>query len=375
MSKLGDFLERFYSPMQTFQSVHAHVRRTKSEVSDASKEGQPSRIGRTRRNRKPRGESVEDLVMWGVLPDKVRIESSRQKDDQVKNTIEIVNGIDTWKRFSDGTIEKGSARGRRSSEKCILPTGFQRHFDKGLLRECFAALSLEAIGDCQVAGRACLKIRAVHVPGTQLWPHWFSFSANEFLLAADVERAVLLSIAGVVDDQSVDTHEVVEVSFDEQVDDSLFTYEASTAEVVQPATPIAERMSLKAAAVRAPFTVLDPEYIPDRDNINEHATYKPSRPGDMEESLVVFYLGESSFESLWIRQSQQIDHMQQEELEWEDLDVDGNQMKISDPLCEDGLKVLTCEVDGTQVCITSDLPQDELIRIALSMRPVVGSNN
>lgn len=258
MSDLGDFLERFYGPDETFRSVQARVRRTQKESSNSATSGRQSRIGRPRRDRKSRGDVTEDLSMWGELPDKVRIEITREREGQTETTLEVVNGLDAWKRFGDGTVEKNTMQQARADGNYRLPTEFQRHFDRRLLRECFAALSMEAIGRCQVAGRDCLKIRAIHLPGTQLWPHWFSFVASEFELAADIDKAVLLSIAGIVDGQPVDTHEVLEVAFDGTFEDALFTYEAREKEVVQPATPVAEHISLDAAAGKASFTLLSP---------------------------------------------------------------------------------------------------------------------
>jgi len=372
MSELGDYLERFYSPDQTFHTVHACVRRTTKSAPKVSSSRRRSNIGRPRQDKKPRSESIENLEFWARLPDKVRVESTRQKDGRDESTTEIVNGHDEWKRFADGTVEKKSEQHEGTSERHRLPTEFQRHFDRGLLRECFAALTLETIGNCQVANRECLKVRAIKVPDAQLWPHWFSFEAIEFELAADVEKAVLLSIAGIVDGQPVDTHEVLEVTFDEEIDDSLFTYVVGADEVVQPATPVTERITLEAAAARAPFTVLDPKYIPDREQVHEHATYEPSRPGDRHESLTVFYMCDSTFESLWITQSQKPDNRQQEELEWDTIKSDGRKILISDPHPDEGCRVLVFERGGTHVSITSDLPRDEMARIALSMTPVSG---
>lgn len=162
MSELGVFLERFYGPEQTFASVHARVRRTKKAATRHESSAKQSTIGRPRRDRKPSSELVEDLVMWGQLPDKVRIESTRQKDDQVEKTIEIVNGDDRWKRFADGSVEKGPSSRRRPGDSPSLPTEFQRHFDRCLLRERFAALTLETIGTCQIAALQCCLVSRLH---------------------------------------------------------------------------------------------------------------------------------------------------------------------------------------------------------------------
>jgi hypothetical protein len=173
-----------------------------------------------------------------------------------------------------------------------------------------------------------------------------------------------------VDEQPVDTHEVLEVTFDGDIEDSLFTYQAGADEKVQSATPITERITFEAAAARAPFTVLKPAYIPNGDRVHEHAHYEPARPGHKHESLAIFYMGGDTFESLWMKQSQEPDKKQQEELEWDVLESEGLQMQISDPHPDEGRRVLTCERGGTHVSIISDLPRDEMVRIALSLKSV-----
>src|SRR6266576_3937808 len=171
MSALGDFLERFYGTKPLFDTVHARVHyRKKSPPADSSSVREPV-IGRRRRNAKSK-KSEENLVFWARLPDQARVETTRIKDGETETNIEVVNGPTFWKRHWNGTPEQGSEESRHARQGSLLPTEFQRHFDRRLLRQCFAALTLEANGTCQVAGRDCLNIRAVQVPGAQLWPHW-----------------------------------------------------------------------------------------------------------------------------------------------------------------------------------------------------------
>jgi hypothetical protein len=369
MSTLGDFLERFYGTKPLFHTVHARVNyRKKSPPADSSSVREPV-IGRRRRNAKTK-ESEENLVFWARLPDQARVETTRVKDGNSETSIEVVNGSTFWKRHGNGIVEQGSEERKYDRDQSLLPTEFQRHFDRRLLRQCFAALTLEANGMFQVAGRKCLRIRAVQVPGAQLWPHWLAWEASEFEFAADMERAVLLSIVGLVDGEAIETHEVIEVKFDEEIDDSLFTYQAGTGETVQPAVPITEHITLEAAAARAPFTVLKPTYVPESQRVQSDAMYHPKRPNSPEEYLSMFYRGGETFDHLWINQRRERDKEWYDELEWDELVIEGRRLEFSDPAPDEGLRILVCEQDSTDVNITSDLPRDEMVKIALSLTPV-----
>jgi hypothetical protein len=267
-------------------------------------------------------------------------------------------------------VERGSARRSRSVDRHSLPTEYQRHFDRALIRECFAALTLEPLGTCDIAGHRCLNIRAVKIPGTQLWPHWFAWEAAEFELAADVERATLLSIVGIVEGHAVETHEVLEVSYDEDLDASLFTYEPDPGESVQAAIPVAEHVTWEAAAERAPFTLLRPAFIPESQRGLDEIMYHPARPSSPIEHVTIFYRGDSSPGSLWITQQAERDLRSHKEYAWDELKVEGRIFKISDPGTADGLRLLSFEQEGTDVNITSDLPVDELIKVASSLQAV-----
>lgn len=369
MTGLGEFLERFFGPHEFFRTVHARVHHTMTASPRSSSAGRRPLIGRRRRDTEPRSESSKHLIFWAHLPDKVRVETTWEEEGRNPTTVQVVSGDTKWQRHADGTVEQGSNR-RRGGEICSLPTEFQRHFDRGLLRQCFAALTLELIGTCRVAGRECLTIRARHVPGTQLWPHWLSFHTNEFEFAADVEYAVLLTIKGIENQATVESHEVLEVEFDGKIDPSYFTYEPGVNEIVQPATLVSEHMTIEAAAIRAPFVVLQPGYTPSSGHTGFEVIYHPRRLSRNLESLTILYRGADSYDRLWIDQRCEPDERQQRELEWNKLLVDGQRMLISDPHPEEGLRVLSRRCYNTVVTIISDLPTDELVKIALSLTPV-----
>jgi len=210
----------------------------------------------------------------------------------------------------------------------------------------------------------------VKLSGAQLWPHWFAWEAREFELAADVKRATLLSIVGIVAGELVETHEVLEVSYDEDLDLSLFTYEPGPRESVQAAIPVAEHVTWEIAAERAPFTLLRPTFIPEGHRGLDEVTYHPARPSSLDEHVTIFYRGDRSACSLWITQRKERDVRSHEKFAWDELNIDGRVFELSDPGTDDGLRLLTFEQEGTDVNITSDLPTEELVKIARSMQAV-----
>src|SRR5262245_47866755 len=102
MNALGEFLERFYGPDQFFRTVHARVRHTKRASPQSSSGGRRPSIGRRRCDAKPRSESTKDLVFWAHLPDKVRVETTCEKEGRSETTIEIVNGNTRWQQYAHG---------------------------------------------------------------------------------------------------------------------------------------------------------------------------------------------------------------------------------------------------------------------------------
>lgn len=366
MSELGGFLERFYSPEPAFGAVRAIIRHTRKASANGTSPAIRPVIGRQKPHAEPEDASERTLSLWAVPPDHVRMETELTSGGKAEITVQVSNGEDTWKRFASGRVEKGSTTARGACGRGSLPTEYQRHFDRALIRQFFAAFTLELSGKCRVADRECLSIRAVQIPGGQLWPHWLAWEADEFDLAADSERPVLLSIVGKVAGETTEQHEVQEVAFDEVLDESLFTFEPRPEEAVGPATPVVERISLKAAISRAPFTVLRPASLPESDRLQCETMYYPVRPDRPGELVSLHYHGGTLFDHLWINQRSDRDRQMQELLEWEIVNVGERTFDVSDPGTEDGLRVVVFEQDGTYVDIISDMHLDELLEIAAS---------
>lgn len=366
MGVLGDVLEKFYDPTPTFRTVHALIHHTRTDRPGDGSTRHGIVIGRPRPGSKTRGRSTETLSIWAVPPERLRIETSRASDEHRVRTIEVMNGDDAWNRHADGTVEKGRRGCRRTQARLSLPTEYERHFDRDLIRQFFAALTLQSKGTTHLAGRECVRIRAIQVPGTQLWPHWLAWDADEFELAIDAERAVLLSILGVAAGEVVESHEVFEVSFDGEFDDSLFAYEPELNESVIPLSPTVERVSWDGARAKAPFKVLTPVRLPERERIQCDVMYHTTAPDNPVEYLSIQYRGGTTFQHLWITERAVRDAEMEAALEWDRQAFGNRHFDVSDPGADEGLRVIAFEQDGTHVCVVSDLPIDSLLDLAAS---------
>lgn len=282
-----------------------------------------------------------------------------------KPALEIVNGRRAWERDEHGLVQSEELSKSKVAHGGGLATGFRRHFDGTLIREFFADLALEDLGAGEIAGRPCIRIRAVPRLGGQIWPHWLPSDANEYLFHADVERPVLLAISGLVAGVVAESYEVEQVAFDEPLDPDLFNYTPSDAEEVRPATPISEHLALDLAAARVPFAVLVPNLEPRSRWTPTMAMYHAARPGRWHEHLTLDF-HEDMDTRLWITESGQPDEDHNETLLWETIDVGGRQMKLSDPEGDVGMSVLDFVQDGTYVSICSDLSRQQLFELAAS---------
>jgi outer membrane lipoprotein-sorting protein len=367
MGRLGEFLELFYGPRQLFRTLHARVRHSEPAV-DSALARRDGPIGKLRTDLPPKPAREEEFEFWAQLPDRVRFEKRREKEGELKTSLELINGREVWEQHSDGTVEQGS--GRRPDEDVRLPTDYQRHFDRHLIREIFAALTLQEIGTSRVANRECVTFLATKVAGASLWSHWLPSEADEYEFAGDLERAVLLSIVCKRDGKAIETFEVVEITFDGTLDESLFRFTPAKDDRVEAAKPVTERISLEAAARRAPFKVFQPAKQSGRKLVEPHVMYYPSRPRRRDESLTIFFLN-SEHCQLWINQGSQPDPDHSETLEWTEIERNGRRFKLSDPEVDDGLRVLWFEQSGTHVEIVSDLPVEEMVDLGLGMEEVV----
>lgn len=368
MSRLGDFLEAFYGTHHSFRTVFARVHHE-------SQPGSPTKtrrmiIGKAKPSTAKTDMVTTEMSFWAELPDRVRMEISRSKGTETKTTVEVLRGHEHWKRKPDGSVEVESERELTKNGRYQFPTQYARHFDRGLIREFFSALTLEQVGECQIAGRDCVRMRALPIDGDHIWPHWLSIEADTYEFAGDLALPSLLSILAFQEGALIESHEVVEVKFDEPIDEAMFTCEPITGRAVREAVPVVDRISPKTAAARVPFKLLFPAKGTGGESPIEEVMHCPARDSEGEH-ISVFLRDEGNFQ-LWYHLRARPGKEMQSDLEWEPVEISGRKFRISDPDVPEGLRVLTFEQAGTCVEIFSDLPRSDLFDFALSLHEFHG---
>lgn len=366
MSLVGDFLEKFYGTDSLPRTIWAQVRRERLQAI----KGESSRrspIGREKR-RTTEAKSLTEWEFWAKMPDWVRADQTRITKGETESTVEVTKGAQRLKRVADGSIEIEKEPRRVSREGDSLPNDFRRHFDRSLIRHFFTSLALKHAGEGEIAGRPCVRIRAVPIPVDQIWPHWLPPEADEFEFAADLEFPSLLSIRANLAGQTFETFDVTQVVFNGAIDDDVFNVQPLSGKPTRDAVPVVQRMTLEAAMEKVPFTVLLPALGPEFGERNVH--YHPPRE-KRRESLVVHYHGGDS-KTLWFYLSAELDSEMLDRLEWEDVEFGGRRFQLSDPEVEGGKSILLFNQDGTWVEIISDLARDELFKVACSFEAVKG---
>lgn len=367
MAHLGGTLEVLFGAKPAFQTVRATIQRWRDRsLAECASGGNRKPIGirkaqSTLHSGRVSGVEEETLLVCAAEPNLIRIDKRITRDGRPQSLLTVCDGAIEWQRDHDGHVEyKNAATGKGGN------TDFQRHFDRSLIREFLKSLSLEEISTLRVADRECVHVRAALRPGERVWPHWLPFGADDYEFCFDRERAVLLAIIGRHQGKEFERSEVREVTFDEPLDPSLFSFSPADGEQVHPATPIVEHLTLAAAIDRVPFTVFVPTQLPDRDHTQVHAIFHPPRRGAGRPFLTLMYMNHETRDHLSIEQSQW-PRGEPDRLEWSRLESAGHELFISDP--GDGTRVVTLKLQGTNICITSSLERERLIELASCLQP------
>ena len=363
MSLLGEFLESFYGSGSLPQTIWAQVRRERLKT-NTGKLSRRRPIGREKR-RTTESKTHFDLKFWARMPDMVREDQTRVEDGTTESTVEVSIGNQRLKRVADGSVEIAEEPRRGNRDGDSLPIDFRRHFDRRLIRRLFASLTLEHTGECQIAGRDCVRIRAVPISADKIWPHWLPTQADEFEFAADLEFPSLLSIRANLEGHSFETFEVVQVAFNGTIDDSVFDVQPLSGKQMRDAVPVVQRTTIEAAIGMVPFTVVLPKMRPEFGECDVH--YEPAR-GKLPESLGINYRGASN--RFWFHLCAELDPEAHDRLEWEEIEFAGRLFQLSDPEVDGALSILVFKQDGTWVEIVSDLARDDLLVIAASFEAV-----
>jgi hypothetical protein len=379
MGQLGDVLEVLFGPDDRFHTVRASIRHWLDRgLADRVRGRQSTPIGRKKAGTgSDPGPKVTEstLSIWLSRPSSARIEQRREADGCIEK-LTVTDGNRRWECDCDGHVEasEGEHRGRRSGSDAI-DIDVDRHFSPSQIRRCFQDLCLESLGLVRTAGRDCVRLRAVLRPGARLWPHWLPAGSDEYEFHADLQRGVLLAIIGRYGGEAFSEYTVLDAAFDEPLESDLFTYTPGPGEQVGPKVPVVERLTLAAAIVRMPFTVLIPARVPDPEHADFEVMYHPPCRQGGWSHLAFMYRGRQEYEHLWVKQSGHPEPSL-DCFEWEPVPNQATAQKnlrISDPGQTPGMRIVAFEQQGTHVMIKSDLDRTRLIDLALSFRAASGT--
>ncbi|WP_145434278.1 hypothetical protein [Lacipirellula limnantheis] len=211
-----------------------------------------------------------------------------------------------------------------------------------------------------------MRIRAVPTPVDQIWPHWLPTEADEFEFAADLEFPSLLSIRANLGGLTFETFEVVQVTFNGEIDGDVFNVQPLSGKHTRDAMPVVQRMTLEAAIDKVPFTVLLPKVRSEFGGCD--VNYEPPR-GKRPEGLGIHYHGGDS-NRFWFHLRAELDPEMQDRLEFEEIEFSGRRFQLSDPEIDGALSILVFQQDGTWVEIVSDFARNDLLNLAASFKPV-----
>lgn len=364
MTLLGDYLTNFYRPGDKFERLNAVVHWQQNATPGNTGRRPPA--GRRKVNSRSADEQQGCFEFWAVMPERVRVESLQQKEGREIRTLTVSAGETAWKQHADGRLESSAVRTHASlSVRESLPTEFRRHFDERLLRQFFASLTLEDLGECEVTGRQCVVMKAIPVANDALWSHWLPSEADEFEFAGDVERGSLLRIVAKAEGVEFQRQEVTSVDYDVAIAPERF--ELPEGQTVEPADPVTRIVDLEEAISRLPYPILLPGGRERADRYQFHLQRRNS-PDDNETLMVCPSNLDGRTHRIFL--SDKGDSKLEEDLEWETIEIELGPIRLSDPEVEGGQKVLLFVHEGTTVVLFSDEPLDQLVELAKSFERV-----
>jgi outer membrane lipoprotein-sorting protein len=273
MSELGDLLEVVHGAHRSFTSVRLEAREWRHNPRLQLAYGRAvERAGGT--SYAPAGEVPAETEVavraWFEQPNRVR----EERDEAGHGYVAVADGTRWWQRLPRWATTSAAGDGWAS--------GQVGHALRPLLEPwpLVAGLELAVEGAAEVAGRTAVVARAAprphpHGGGGELLP----YGADRHELAFDRERGVVLRTRAFLDEEPFSVVEVVEVAFDEPLDDAVFAFVPQAGEqVVRPeeVTP-GDVVTVEEAARRASFTVLAPRSL--GRGWRSHVLYTPGREG------------------------------------------------------------------------------------------------
>lgn len=232
-------------------------------------------------------------------------------------------------------------------------------------------LDFSVTGVTEVAGRPAVE--AVAVPRPVDMRRGFcahiAHGADEFALAVDRERGVVLRAESQLEGHPFALHEMAEVAFDEVFGGDLFRFVSPDGSPIRSPGPVFARpepVSVEEAARRASFTVLVPARLPQGWTLDATYTASSDRPAQAE-SVTVHVRGETHMESrLRIHESTE---PIADNLPWEPTERNGIPILVWQSPGPVGTWEAKVEMEGTKVRVSANIEQEALLDMVASLCP------
>jgi outer membrane lipoprotein-sorting protein len=366
MSELGDVLELMHGARNSFRTIRVVIRDWHHVALGAKaferhleverrRGGQSSFATRAAGDEEPETyESVSSL--WHERPARWRIEHSQTND----TTLTVVDG-DSWWLYSPsmGAVTNDGDPGHsvgRAGEHLLDPS------------ELIPAHDFEVLGRAEMAGRSCIVVRARPRPLDHGF-HGAPPGADELELLVDAERGVLLRQAARIEGEEYHVSEVLEIEFDLDIEPETFRFQPPPGEQVRSARyPEPARVSIEEAARRAPFPVFIPTRVPLGSVMEVQFQPGLDRP-PLSASVHISYSRPDARRSIVLNEMALPDPDPYAPGDWEAVDRNGVEIRVSDPSVMGGRPAIKVERDGTLILLHGDLDRDALIEIASSLAP------
>jgi hypothetical protein len=361
MSELGDLLELLHRAHASFGTVRLEARewRHTRRSNEAYARLAHAASGVTQTIVQEAGVPDEwEVVIRGWLdPPRVR----EERGEAGRLVLAVADGERWWQVLPEWATVSDEGDGWSTGRvgECL-----RRIVDPAALA---VGLELEVTGRGERAGRDAILVAALPRPHPHAWQHETLLAGGDrHELAVDAERGTLLGATSFLDDEPAFVLEVLEVAFDEPLDEALFRHEPPPGEQVAKPGEVqsGEWVTVEEAARRASFTVLVPGSL--GHGWRSHVMHTPGREGTrVRETVTLALYRDDATHSVTLRQSAGPWESWQTN-GTEEAERDGRPLRVS---VGPWHRVLVVQ-DGTHVELDSaSVENDELARLALSLVP------
>jgi outer membrane lipoprotein-sorting protein len=386
VSQLGDLLEVVHSSRRSFKTFRGHYRlwrdeRLAQEAFLAAAEAAKARGGSsvtiisTGPGEEPAPTITEaEWRIWLERPDRVREEF----DGQGFGCPLAVRVGSRWWAYDrwNGAITNEGEEGVGSGVGDTFGAWLEPASILGLLE-------LEPLGDGKVAARQAITARATRPTAGMSdeddleWSlHRLGVSAEEYELAIDSERGVILRLEARHGGEPYFVGEAESVAFDEPIAAETFVFTPPEGEEVRPLEPVTPEFNqpIEAVVQRAPFAVYVPARVPwdwEFRAIFVDAQERPPQPA----SVVLHYGSEDGTASVTISEhaegTTENDEASSESAPpLERIERNGVTIEVRRRTAEWPQSSLSVVRDGTEISMFSDdLAADVLIELAANLVP------